>query len=81
MKILAMLIFSIFLLFAFDFIHLILGHLLVRFNWSHKIGLRFLAMSMFTRKKIVAAKCRLDCQTSNCRNWTCSNYHNRSGKD
>ena len=63
-----------------DVFHLLFGLLLVRFNCTHRIGLRWLAMSCFFPDKKLPGLCRLDCQSVQCGNWTCSDYHRYPNK-
>lgn len=52
----------------------IIGLVFVRFDWSHKFGLRCLAMG-FVKPSFIESKCRLDCTSCRCGNWTCSRYY------
>lgn len=64
-------------LFCFFFpnlLFLILGLIFYRFKFSHKFGIRCLAMCMLVKKDFIASKCKLDCGVCACGNWTCSKY-------
>lgn len=65
-----------------DGIFALLGLLFSKFSfvyhpWFHRLGLRFLAMSYFTYKKVLPSRCQLCCGFDQCRNWTCSEYSNK----
>lgn len=70
----------IFTFFFWDLVHLILGLLFVRFNGTHRIGLRMLSMSLLFPGKMIPPRCRLNCESADCRNWTCSDYHRYPNK-
>lgn len=67
--------FALISFFLFDLLYILLGLLFVRFNWTHRFGLRLLSMSLFYPKSLIPCRCTLDCSVTQCRNWTCSNYH------
>ena len=67
--------FALFSFFFFDLLYIPLGLLLVRFDKTHRIGVRCLSMSIFYPKRRIPSKCLLFCNTSKCGNWTCPNYH------
>lgn len=54
-----------------------LGLFMCKFDRTHKLGVRLLAMSVMclTPPSAVPLVCRMDCDNSNCRNWTCAKYH------
>ena len=56
-----------------------LGHILVRTDCYHQVGVRLLAQSMLCRPRVIASKCQQNCSATKCGNWTCENYHH-SGK-
>lgn len=55
----------------------LLGFLFARFRFTHKFGLRLMAMGF--RYNLLPKYCKLPCATTECGNWTCPNYHNRGG--
>lgn len=75
MKIVALTIVAVLFLIFWDLLFMALGYLLCRTEKFHKIGIRFLAMSMFVSGRKVAEKCQMTCYETRCGNWTCENYH------
>lgn len=62
-------------LFSFVILHVsyvLLGLAFVFIPFTHKLGLRFLAMSIFPR--LCGKYCRLACPGTKCGNWTCPYY-------
>ena len=62
-----------------NLIYLGLGCILVRFQRTCHIGVRFLAMSMLAAK-MTARYCTCDCENTDCRNWTCAKYSEKYHK-
>lgn len=75
MEIVGTLFFAVFFLLFWDFLFMVLGYLLSRTDKFHKIGIRCLAMSIFVSGRKVSSLCRMRCEETDCRNWTCENYH------
>lgn len=68
-------------LILFVIVHLsyaVLGFAFVFIPLTHKVGLRFLAMSFFPR--LCGEYCKLDCKNVRCGNWTCPYYHKGENK-
>lgn len=61
--------------FFWDIVYWLIGSLLVKTQRFHKTGVRMLAMSLLVPGRCVARKCRMDCDATNCGNWTCVKYH------
>lgn len=75
MKFIALLILAFLTFFLWEFIFMVLGYLLCHTKKFHRVGIRFLAMSMFVSGRKVAKNCRMICPESKCGNWTCEYYH------
>lgn len=53
--------------------YLLFGWILVRFDRTRDLGVKFFAMSMLA-PRLTAMHCRRHCESTPCRNWTCENY-------
>lgn len=63
-------------IFAFwHLVYMVMGYILCRTDKFHKIGVRFLAMSIFVSGRKVSQSCHMCCRETNCGNWTCENYY------
>lgn len=66
--------FAVLSFFLFDLLYIPVGLLFVRFEKTHRFGLRCLSMSLFYPKRLIPCRCDLDCNVDQCRNWTCVKY-------
>lgn len=57
-----------------DLICMLSGQVLVKWKKTHRAGLRLLSMSLFYPKWKITAKCKLNCETDRCGNWSCGCY-------
>lgn len=58
-----------------NLLFLILGLLFSKTVRFHKVGVRLLAMCMLVPGRYVSYRCHMNCQSTNCGNWTCEKYY------
>ena len=60
-------------MFFLDFMYGLIGLLIYRYKTLHRIGIFFMALSpLFC--KLIPSRCRMNCKSDKCINWTCPNY-------
>lgn len=58
-------------------LYLILGLIFIRFERTHRFGVRCLAMCMIIPGRMIVKSCRMDCTNTKCGNWTCPRYFDK----
>ena len=59
-----------------DTVYFGLSFILIRYDRTHKIGIRLIAMAYGLTKIHLPDYCRLPCDGT-CRNWTCPNFYRK----